>query len=83
MSKAKLIELIKMDDADLNFWLEDVSTKDARELFRQALKEQDRDTRHGCAEACENAITADHLCLIGSVFSEVCINYQNKDLEGL
>lgn len=51
MSKKYLVELIQMSDESLNLDLEQVSVKDFRESLRIAMKEQDRDTRHACAEA--------------------------------
>lgn len=87
MSKSKLIELIKMDDKVLSFWLENVQTKEARELFRQALKEQDRDTRHVCAAKCHDlaisAFSDDTGSSIGFDCKLACKDYQYKDLVGL
>jgi len=77
MSKKKIIELIKMPDLCVREWAIRTPGKEIKEIFIQALKDQDRDTRHGCADAvlhaspiCEYAHTA-------------CINYRDKDLKGL
>lgn len=38
------------------------------------LKEQDRDTRHACAEACLNVNTAESLHIISKMYHDVCMN---------
>jgi len=42
--------------------------------IRLALKEQDRDTRHACAEACLGATTGEHLELISRAYHDICVN---------
>jgi len=51
MSKEYIKELIEMGDDALNVELENVPVGHFRNLLKIALKEQDRDTRHACAEA--------------------------------
>jgi hypothetical protein len=51
MSKKYVLELLNMDDDELNMELENVDVEDFRKALRLALKEQDRDTRHACAES--------------------------------
>lgn len=83
MSKAKLIELIKASDFDLTYWLAETPVDEVRETLRIALKEQDRDTRHGCAGDCESIVCGDHLKIIAISFAKICTNYQDKDLMGV
>ena len=88
MSKAELIELIKLDDYDLKDWLYTVGVDEARGVFINALKEQDRDTRHGCAGA---VINSDVICetpagndaILVDDAHAACLNYQDKDLAGV
>ena len=82
MSKAKLIKLINFSDSELSFWLEEVPTSEARKLFRLALKEQDRDTRHGCAEAVA-MLNIDLASPIINDAHDACMNYQDKELAEL
>lgn len=51
MSKKKVLELIAMDEQELAAWLCVVGVEEFRSMLRLALEEQDRDTRHACAEA--------------------------------
>ena len=88
MSKAKLIQLIKASDFDLTYWLVETPVDEVRETLRIALKEQDRDTRHGCAEVIDNMCPSieETDSLIDSHQAESrCINYKDKDkdLDGL
>ena len=96
MSKAKLIELIKMSDHDLEYAIADFTLPEGgldafRMILTQALKEQDRDTRHGCAVSIVNlfAIHLDHdgvFCVpfvMQDSAQQSCINYQDKDLKRL
>ncbi len=51
MSKAYLHEMITMSDDALSGELENIKLDEFRKVVKRALKEQDRDTRHACAEA--------------------------------
>lgn len=51
MSKKYIKELISMSDDQLSTELENVEVSVFRDALNRALKEQDRDTRHACAEA--------------------------------
>ena len=51
MSKAYIKELLEMSDDSLNAELENINISDFRQALKLAMKEQDRDTRHACAEA--------------------------------
>ena len=51
MSKAKVNELISMTGTNLADWLDDVNVIEFRHILKIAMQEQDRDTRHACAEA--------------------------------
>lgn len=45
--------------------------------IRLALKEQDRDTRHACAEACLMATKgSEHLEIISKGYHDICMNVQ-------
>ena len=53
MSKALLLDLIAMNDRDLQdelYRMRNTVSADFRKSLILALKEQDRDTRHACAE---------------------------------
>jgi len=81
MSKKKIIELIKMPDLCVREWAIRTPGKEIKEIFIQALKDQDLDTRHGCAEAVNTAlIDGGGLNIAAHAY---CMNYQDKDLEGL
>jgi hypothetical protein len=85
MSKAKLIELIKLDHRDLMVKLNDMSrfgedVIEFQNILRQALKDQDRDTRHGCAEMMLNQPQGK---INWAVARQRCLNYKDKDLVGL
>jgi hypothetical protein len=54
MSKEYIKELIEMSDDCLNLELENVSVNEFRHALKMALKEQDLDTRHACADAVMN-----------------------------
>jgi hypothetical protein len=44
-------------------------------IIRHALKEQDRDTRHTCAEACTQATSgSEHLQIVSTAFHDICMN---------
>lgn len=91
MSKAKLIELIKMDRRDLMVKLNEISrfgedVIEFQNILRQALKDQDRDTRHGCAERIDGMIAwiwEANALIYQYQASSFCTNYKDKDLEGL
>lgn len=51
MSKSYIQEMIAMSDDALNTELENIHVKEFKQALKIALKEQDRDTRHACAEA--------------------------------
>lgn len=51
MSKKYFKELYLLNDYELNVELENISCAEFRKAIDMALKEQDRDTRHACAEA--------------------------------
>lgn len=51
MSKSYFKECLEMSDDALNVELENIKVDEFRAIIRRALKEQDRDTRHACAEA--------------------------------
>lgn len=84
-------ELINMDHRELMVKLNAVSRfgEDVIEFqntLLQALKEQDRNTQNGCAEA----VSHDDLwlkyrepCQISDEAHETCMNYRDKDLEEL
>lgn len=59
MSKVYLKACLEMSDDDLNVELEDIEADEFRSIIRKALKEQDRDTRHACAEAVLQCGTVD------------------------
>ena len=85
MSKTKLIELIKLDHRDLMVKLNDMSrfgedVVELQNILRQALKDQDRDTRHGCAETMLNQPQGK---INWAVARQRCLNYRDKDLVGL
>ena len=92
MSKAKLIELIKGNQEDVYDFFAETPTYEVQNILRQALKDQDRDTRHGCANAVSKMDdharidtslgTSAGVILKGKAHNS-CINYQDKDLEGL
>jgi len=66
MSKAYLIQMIEMGDDSLNTELENIKVSDFRKVMWLALKEQDRDTRHACAEAASaslGSIAAHSACM--------------------
>ena len=88
MSKAKLIELIKMDG--LVFWnyFLGTPTHEVQQLLLQALKDVEQDTKWGCAEAISSHIVSSggvilkDICLTNMAQCS-CLNYQDKDLVGL
>ena len=77
MSKKQVLELINMNDRDLMKTIQYYGPKETRYMLIAALKEQDRDTRHGCAEAINLEVN------FNLDPDRVCINYQDKDLKGL
>ena len=82
MSKAKLIKLIKANDDDLYEWLGNVDLDEAREVFIQALKDQDSDTRHGCADAL--ILYTKTSGVVSKIDAHAaCMTYQDKGLAGL
>lgn len=62
-----------MSDESLNLELEQISVKDFRKALRIALKEQDRDTRHACAEACL-VEEANQNYIVHKAFHDICMN---------
>lgn len=80
MSEANLIELINLDDYDLKEWLYNVGVDEAREIFIQAIKDVEQDTKHGCAVSIAK-IDGDNPVI--NLAQCVCLNYQDKDLAGL
>lgn len=50
MSKETALDLIKLGDDYLIEYFNNVDLEEFRNMLRIALKEQDRDTRHACAE---------------------------------
>ena len=82
MSKAELIELIKLDDYDLKDWLYTVGVDEAREIFIQAMKDVEQDTKNGCASKIHTD-RPDDLHPILNLAQCSCLNYQDKDLAGL
>ena len=91
MSKAKLIGLIKGSQEDVYDFFAETPTYEVQNILRLALKDQDRDTRHGCAISVSK-LSVRHLDHDGDfcvplirqkVAQQVCLNYQDKSLEGL
>ena len=85
MSKAKLISFIKADEETAGEILcgiiEREGYKGLQRVVLLGLKEQDRDTRHGCAEECVvKGPKEDHLSIISKAFHDVCMNYKDKKL---
>lgn len=84
MSKEKLIELTNASDFDLTYWLAETPVDEVRKTFIMALKEQSRDTRHGCAEEClKKGPQADNLTIIPEACHDICMNYRDKSLDYL
>lgn len=63
MSKEYLLNLLKMPHHELNIELEIISISDFKNHVRMALKEQDRDTRHACAESVINSTDPHSSCM--------------------
>lgn len=76
MSKKLLIAWINSQEAY------SLSSVEFKNICRNALKEQDRDTRHGCADAIITRANG-HQCVQTDTAHGLCINYQDKDLAKL
>lgn len=55
MSRKILKEVINGDDNFIRNTLKDMSVSDFYSFCEDAMKQQDRDTRHACAESLESA----------------------------
>ena len=78
MSKKYLLELINMSEDELDVELMSVKTDDFRENLRIGLKDQDRDTRHACAEAVMSCDTAmGYGAVLKDEAHRACINTRN------
>lgn len=73
MSKETVLDLINLGDDYLIEYFNNVGLDEFRTILRLALKEQDRDTRHACAEAIE-AMEECHVWRNTKGDSEVTIN---------
>ena len=73
MSKKYVKELIEMSEEELNCELENVPVEHFRNLIKIAMKEQDRDTRHACAEAVIQCSDASSLEMIDRCHN-ACMN---------
>ena len=87
MSKARLIELLKMNDYDLeyaifDFILPDDGIREFRKLIFNALKDVEQDTKNGCALKIHTDQPGEHGPLLNMAQCS-CLNYQDKDLAGL
>ena len=69
MTKEYIKEMIEMGDDALNVELENIKVHEFRHALKIALKEQDRDTRHACAEAAMSVDT-----LTRSAVNMACMN---------
>ena len=73
MSKKYFIELIQMNDDALNVEIKHIAVKEFRAALKLALKEQDRDTRHACAESC--MVTKENQnYIVHKAFHDLCMN---------
>ena len=75
MSKKFLLELINKDDDEINSYLENIELSEFRETIRLGLLEQDRDTRHSCAEECFTVNSKQYI--ICKRFHDICMNCHN------
>lgn len=59
------------------YWLNhnmDYWCKDELDSLITLLKEQDRDTRHACAEACLTATQNENLHIVSKAYHDICMN---------
>ena len=62
-----------MSDEFLTIELENIKVNDFRNALRLALKEQDNDTKHACAEAClTNNENPNYI--VHKAFHDICMN---------
>lgn len=78
MSKKALLELINKDNDELNSYLENIGLSEFREMIRLGLLEQDRDTRHSCAEECLTVNSKQYI--IRKIFHDTVMNC-NKGID--
>ena len=82
MSNKKLIELIGMPKRHIEEFIRMTPAIELRKIFANALKETVDDTRHGCAKAVTCHGDKSPLEMLDYAHA-ACLNYQDKDLDGL
>jgi hypothetical protein len=68
-AQQKAVELV--DDANVEFGIDFDQVSPLIKAIVKLLKEQDRDTRHACAEACMGVTTNSNL---DKAFHDICMN---------
>lgn len=82
MSKAKLIELIKASQEDVYDFFAETPTYEVQKILLEALQDQHNDTCRGCALKIHTDRPDEHHPILNLAQCS-CLNYQDKDLDGL